>query len=79
MSPYEYQLDPDPEPSDEPLWQEGYEAAQDDLQPQIDRLSEELAIAKEDVIETQRHLDAAKVEIERLTKQLWAAGLIEAA
>ncbi len=79
MSPYEYQLDPDPEPSDEPLWQEGYEAAQDVLQPQIDRLADELAIAKDDVIETQRHLDAAKVEIERLTKQLCAAGRMEAA
>lgn len=79
MSPYEYQLDPDPEPSDEPLWQEGYEAATDVLQPQIDRLSEELAIAKEDVVETQRHLDAAKVEIERLTALLVEVGALEAA
>lgn len=65
MTPWEHLYDYDPAYDADPSWDEGYEAATDELQPQIDALADELAHAKS--------------EIERLTRLLAVAGIVDAA
>lgn len=74
MSPYD---DPDygpgyDEPDDADARDEAFHEGAASREKEVSFLSDELACAEQVIA-------AQKAEIERMTKQLWAAGLIEAA